>query len=136
MKLSNWILVLILLVPMAAMAQLRATDLEDPSPISIPDGVDAEAVHDAIVDALFRRDWDVHSEETGNIVADLHVRDHWARIGITYDEDSVRIEYQDSENLHYDRQNGREIIHRNYLGWVDRLVTEIRRELRQASRNR
>lgn len=135
MTILKWILLAVLALPAAADAQLRATDLENPDPVSVPEGLEASAVHDAIESALYRRDWTIHSEdaEQGIIIADLHIRDHWAQIEIVYGSDEVVIEYRDSDNLHYDQRDDGEIIHRNYLGWVDNLVTDIRQEMSRAA---
>lgn len=125
-----------MLVPLAASAQLRTADLADPAPIDIPQGVSQSAAVEAIVNALFGRDWTVIEETDDQIIADLHVRAHWAQIAIDIEDRSVLISYRNSENLRYtERSDGRVVIHSNYISWVNNLVSDIRTQLARAQRD-
>ena len=131
----NSFLFLALLVPLAVSAQMRASDLTNPAPISIPQGVSQSQARQAVVNALFSRGWTVMEETDDQIIADLHVRAHWAQIGIDIEDRSVMISYRNSENLRYtERSDGRVVIHNNYLSWVNNLVSDIRAQLARAQR--
>ncbi len=135
MKTAMLLIISLLLAPGLVHAQLRATELSNPQPIGIPQGVDTAAAREAVKDALYGRNWSVFEEQDNLIVADLHVRRHWAQIGIEFSDRQIQIGYRNSENLHYRVDGNREIIHKNYLSWVDNLAVDIRRELGQAGRN-
>jgi hypothetical protein len=135
MKIRHLLVLLFLLLPLASMAQMRSSDLSNPAPISIPQGVSQSAAKDAVVNALFARGWTVIEESDEQVIADLHVRAHWAQIGIDIEDRAVMISYRNSENLRYtERSDGRIVIHNNYLSWVDNLVADIRTQLARAQR--
>ena len=135
MNFNRLFILFFLLVPMAAFGQLRATDLVDPAPINIPQGVSQSAAKDAVIQAMFARNWTVAEEGDDFVIADLHVRAHWAQVGIDIGEDDITISYRNSENLRYtERSDGRVVIHNNYLAWVDNLVNDIRANLARAQR--
>lgn len=135
MNQTRMLILLLLLLPFAALGQFRATDLQNPSPINIPQGVSQSAAKDAVSQALFGRNWTITDEGEDYIVADLHVRSHWAQIRIDIDEGQIHFAYQDSDNLNYAVKDGREIIHKNYLSWVDNVVNDTRTQLARAQRN-
>jgi hypothetical protein len=135
MKFHRLFVLLILLLPLAAFGQMRATDLTNPAPVNIPQGVSQAAAKDAVIDAMFARGWTVAEESDNHIVADLHVRSHWAQVGIDIADGKVTISYRDSANLRYtERSDGRIVIHNNYLTWVDNLVNDIRAQMARAQR--
>ncbi len=136
MKINRLLILFFLLVPIAAFGQLRTSDLVDPAPISIPQGVSQSAANDAVINAMYARDWTVAEEGDDFIIADLYVRAHWAQIGIDIGEDEIKISYRDSEELRYtERRDGRVVIHNNYLAWIDNLVGDIRSQLARAQRD-
>ena len=132
---SRFIILLLVLLPFAAMGQFRATDLTNPDPVRIPAGVSQSKAVEAVINAMFERGWTVAEESDDHVVADLHVRDHWAQVDIAIGEEEITITYRDSDNLRYDRRGDREIIHKNYLSWVDNLVNDIRTHLARAQRS-
>lgn len=132
---SRLIILLFALFPVVAMGQLRATDLTNPEPIGIPSGVSQSQAVEAVINAMFARGWTVAEEGDDHVVADLRVRGHWAQVDIAVGEDDIVITYRDSDNLRYDRRGDREVIHRNYLSWVDNLVNDIRVHLSRAQRD-
>ena len=67
----------------------------------------------------------VTDERPGEIKSTLSLRDHKVRIDITWDKRQIHIKYVDSENLKYEVENGKRLIHKNYLGWINNLVTDI-----------
>jgi hypothetical protein len=123
------IVLMLAVLPVVSFAQLRATDLTDPPPIAVPDGAAHEDVRNAVLDAMLGRGWEVAEEGDDFILADLHIRRHWARVHIAIGEDSIQIAYRDSDNLNYGERRGRTVIHKNYLGWVENLAGDIRNHL-------
>lgn len=128
-------LVILLALPLSAEAQRRGSELVDPAPINIPQGVSHADAREAIASALLNRGWTIAEESDRQIIADLYVRSHWAQIGIDIEDRSIKISYRDSDNLrHRVNRDGRTVIHRNYLSWVDNVVTDIRTNLARAQR--
>lgn len=128
-------LAMLLALPAAASAQMRASELSNPAPIGIPQGVSQTDAVNAVANALMERGWTVMEESEDQIIADLNVRAHWAQIGIDFEDGQILISYRNSENLRYrERSDGRAVIHRNYMSWVDNLVRDIRNELARAQR--
>lgn len=123
-------LLLLLLVPLLALTMaLRQAPLVNPDPIHVPAGLGEAEVGKAIAYALIGRGWSVTAEKAGETDATLHLREHVARIAITYDTSAVQIKYVDSENLKYEMKDGKPYIHKNYLGWIEFLVQDINRNL-------
>ncbi|UXI68696.1 hypothetical protein [Tahibacter amnicola] len=118
-----WLFLLlpILVLLMAA----RQAPLVNPDPIAIPAGITDTQVSKAVKQALVARGWSVAEEKAGDIKATLHLRDHVARIDITWDKRQIHITYLGSENLKYEEKGGTRYIHKNYLGWIQNLVTDI-----------
>jgi hypothetical protein len=109
----------------ASTVQARQSLLTDPAPVSIPAGLSQDGVAKDIKRALMGRGWEVTSEAPGQIEAQLHLREHFAQIKVTYDEKSVQFAYVDSRNLDFENKRGRKYIHRNYLGWMTYLTTDL-----------
>ncbi len=65
--------------------------------------------------------WKVEDVRPGVARAVLDVRSHQAVVEIPYDSERFLIRYSDSRNLAYDGTT----IHRNYVGWVERLSRTI-----------
>lgn len=135
MKPARFFVLLLLLLPVLSMAQLRATDLRDPAPVSVPAGVSQADAKKAVIDAMIARGWVVAEESDDHVVADLHIRDHWAQIHIAIGQRAIEISYVDSDNLRYEERRGRTLIHKNYIGWVENLAGDIRNHLARAQRN-
>ena len=124
----------LLLVPIAFMLMgARAAALVDPDPIAVPAGLTVKDVSKAIRAGIAQRGWVVSKDEGGKIDAVLNLREHTARIAIGYDTKQVKINYVSSENLAYSEKNGARYIHRNYLKWIQNVVSDISRELQLAS---
>ncbi|HVJ61667.1 MAG TPA: hypothetical protein VM555_03035 [Tahibacter sp.] len=120
-RLAVLLLLPVLLMLMAA----RQAPLVDPDPIAIPAKITDAQVAKSIRGALINRKWTVTDEKPGEIKSTLMVRDHKVRIDITWDKRQIAIRYVDSENLKYEVENGKKLIHKNYLGWINNLVTDI-----------
>jgi hypothetical protein len=131
-SIKPWCLLIIAWVLLAP-ASVAATELVDPDPIAIPAGLSSEQVTHDIKRALIGRGWVVTREEDGRIDATLNLRAHVARIAISHGEGQVRIAYVSSENLKFRVKDGRRTIHKNYLSWVNNLVTDISRNLQVSS---
>ncbi len=129
-------LLIVMALPLTAEAQRRASDLVDPAPITIPQGVSQAAAKEAVADALLARGWTIADETDDQMIADLHIRSHWAQVAIDFEDRNILISYRNSSNLRYEvRRDGRTVIHSNYLSWVDNLVADIRNHLARAQRN-
>ena len=104
----------------------RAAPLVDPAPVSVPAGATEGSLVKDIKRALLGRGWTITAERPGEIDSTLSIRDHEAKIRITYDLQSVRFAYVDSKNLNYrlDRK-GKAEIHGNYLGWIKNLTNDL-----------
>ena len=121
---SRFFVVLLLPILLLLMAA-RQAPLVDPDPIAIPAKVTDAQVAKSIRGALINRKWTVTDEKPGEIKSTLMLRDHKVRIDITWDKRQIQIKYVDSENLKYEVENGKRLIHKNYLGWINNLVSDI-----------
>ncbi len=125
MRYLNTLLAVLSLFAFAGQVHARTAVLRDPDPVAIPAGIDqAELVKD-IKRALVGRGWAVTAEQPGQIDSTLNLRDHVARIRVTYDAAQVRFAYVDSANLDYKEKRGKRFIHGNYLGWIGYLVSDL-----------
>jgi len=104
----------------------RTAPLVDPAPVSVPAGATEDSLVKDIKRALLGRGWTITAERPGEIDSTLFIRDHEAKIHVTYDLQSVRFAYVDSKNLNYrlDRK-GKAEIHGNYLGWIKNLTNDL-----------
>lgn len=118
-------LVLLALFTLSGNVHARRAPLTDPDPVAIPAGLTAEQIAADIKRALIGRGWVVTGEAPGQIDSTLHLREHIARIQVTYDDQHVRLAYVDSNNLDYEVQRGKPYIHSNYLGWIGYLVSDL-----------
>lgn len=103
----------------------RLADLDSPQSISVPSDVERQELRQVIKDAMLDRGWSVHDESNHVITADLRLRAHFARVDIDYGGRDVQVEYVQSRNLRYNRDDGRELIHKNYNAWVRNLLNDI-----------
>jgi hypothetical protein len=103
--------------------------LDSPRAIDVPGNASMEEVENAILDAMRSRGWAVHERNRGEIIADLNVRTHFARVGITYNTGAIAIEYIDSRDLAYEVVDGQERIHGNFNSWLTNLSNDIQRNL-------
>lgn len=110
----------------------RSAELVDPPPVPVPAGLTAEQVAKEIKRALLGRGWEVSEQSEGQILSTLHLREHMARIRISYDTRQVAIEYVDSSQLDYKLKKGKPHIHSNYLGWIGYLTRDIGTNLQLA----
>ncbi|QDH71385.1 hypothetical protein [Marilutibacter alkalisoli] len=125
MRIIHLLFVVISLAVFAPAAEARKSPLVDPDPVAIPAGLDSGQVAKDIKRALAGRGWAVTDEQPGRIDSTLHLRDHVARIRITYDDTHVRFAYIDSINLDHKIKKGVTYIHSNYLSWIGFLVSDL-----------
>ena len=95
----------------------------------VPAGLQADAVAKEIKRTLIGRNWTITGEQPGQIDSTLNLRAHVARIRVEFDAGQVRIHYVSSENLKYEEKKGERLIHKNYLSWINNVVTDINRGL-------
>ena len=122
----------LLLVPVLVLLIAAAPALVNPPPIAVPAGLSEQAVAKAIRVGMAQRGWVLTRQDPGYVEATLHLRTHMARIGITFDTQSIGIKYLESANLDYEVKKGVERIHRNYLKWIDNVVQDINVQLQGA----
>jgi len=118
-------LLLCLLPFLLLLMAFRDAPLVNPDPIAIPAGVDDKAILQAVRQALNTRGWVVTDEAAGDVKSTLHVREHTARIDITWADRKLHLTYVGSENLKYHVEDGKPYIHKNYLGWIENLTHDI-----------
>ena len=133
MRLLSVLLAALSLIAFAPGVQARKAELVDPQPVMIPAGVAQAAVVKDIKRTLAGRGWQVAQEQPGVIDSTLHLRDHVAKIRITYDERQVGFAYVDSTKLDYVERRGKRYIHGNYLGWMGYLVSDLGTNLKLTS---
>jgi hypothetical protein len=120
---------LLLASTMVFLMGARQVPLTDPEPLTVPAGLKIEQVTKGIKASLVGRAWAITSEEPGHIVSTLNVREHMAKIDITFDVQTIKIRYLDSGELMYAEKKGQRMIHRNYLNWIQNLVNDMNRNL-------
>lgn len=125
MNLIKWLAAVLALIMACGVAQARKAELADPDPVAIPAGLDQEQVTKDIKRALIGRGWSINDEKPGEIQSTLFLREHVARIRVTWDQKQVRLAYVDSDNLDYKEKQGKRYIHSNYLGWIGFLVQDL-----------
>ena len=125
---------LLCLFAFAGAVQARQAVLVDPAPVSIPAGLTQEQVVKDIKRALMGRGWEVTGEAPGHIDATIHLREHMAKIKVDYDTAKVQFAYVDSFNLDFKQKvDGPRYIHRNYLGWITFLTTDLATNMKLTS---
>jgi hypothetical protein len=126
MRLSAVVLSVFALLAFSGTVQAgRTAPLVDPAPVSVPAGTTEESLVKDIKRALLGRGWTITAERPGEIDSTLFIRDHEAKIRITYDLQSVRFAYVDSKNLNYKTTRKGAVIHGNYLGWMLNLTRDL-----------
>jgi hypothetical protein len=117
----------LLLVPFLLLLMgFRQAPLVDPPPIAVSPKLDLAQVERAVKQALVKREWLIISDEPGKLVASYDRREFTSRIGIAYDNKQVRVSYITSTGLKYEvKKDGEKLIHKNYMAWIQNLVTDI-----------
>jgi hypothetical protein len=117
-------------VPMLVLLMgARTVPLVDPAPILVPAGSPIKNVERSIKAGLVGRQWTIGVDEPGHIVAQLNLRTHMAKIDVAYDTSAIAMKYLDSSDLLFEDTKEGRVIHRNYLNWMQNLVTDISRNL-------
>ena len=115
-----------LALALVLLVSCRTTSIMNPGRLTVH-CPSREHMRDAIADALKGRRWVVTNEQPDSIEASLILRKHSAKISIDFDADSFDISFVDSSGLKYQKKsNGAETIHKNYNGWIQNLVQDIR----------
>jgi hypothetical protein len=126
---------LLLLLPILFLLMaFRQAPLVDPPAIAVSAKLDLAQVEKAVKQALVKREWLIVTDEPGKITASYDRREFTSRIGITYDTKQVQVNYITSTNLKYEvKKDGEKLIHKNYMAWIQNLVTDIGSYLTLAS---
>jgi hypothetical protein len=134
MRLSAIVLSVFALLAFSGTVQAgRKAPLLDPPPVRIPSALTDADVAKSIKLALVGRGWQITAEQAGEIQSSLHLREHVAKIRITWEQQEIRIAYVDSTNLDYKLKNGKPQIHTNYLNWINYVVQDLNIKLRTKS---
>ncbi len=91
----------------------------------------AEALKAAILRAGAKRTWQVREEKPGEVILVLDKQNgkHEAVIAVAYDDEGFQIRYVSSHDLLWGTQDGVQVIHPLYNGWVQNLIKDIRAEV-------
>ena len=126
--------VLLLLPLLFLLMAFRQAPLVDPPPIAVSPKLDLAQVEKSVKQALVKREWLIISDEPGKITASYDRREFTSRIGITYDNKQVQVSYITSTGLKYEvKKDGEKLIHKNYMAWIQNLITDISSYLTLAS---
>lgn len=125
MRHLKFLLAMLALLAFAGAVHARSDELADPAPIAIPGGLTDKQINREIQRSLLSRGWRVSDSKPGQIDSVLNLREHEARIRISWDDAQVRIAYVGSVNLDYKEKRGKRYIHSNYLNWMNYLQNDI-----------
>lgn len=99
--------------------------LYTPQEIQVPGGKSSEDVKKIMMKVLLQKNWEVREVGPGRLQGMYtKSRKHTAVIDIHYDARAIRINYSDSENLNYNKNNN--TIHGTYNKWVRNAEKYIR----------
>ena len=121
--------VLFALLALLPLMAFRQAPLIDPAPIEVPQNITLQNVGKAIEISLLRRGWTASNKTPTGMDGTLHLREHTAVIHIEFDAARIAVRYVSSTNLKYEESKGGREIHKNYLGWIQNLVTDIKANL-------
>ncbi len=82
-----------------------------------------QTVYNAIIKAGEYLGWNMKQVDNNTIIGNLVIREHIAKIQITFDKNSYNIKLLEAQNLNYDKSNN--TIHNNYNGWIRNLENQI-----------
>jgi len=82
-----------------------------------------QTVYNAIIQSGKFLGWSMKQTNENTIIGKLVIRDHVAKVSISFDKDSYSIKLLEAENLNYD--SSKNTIHKNYNGWVKNLENQI-----------
>ncbi|HZW52154.1 MAG TPA: hypothetical protein VFF05_09840 [Rudaea sp.] len=120
----------LLLLPVALLLMaFHQAPLVNPPSIAVPPKDTPDQVNKSIRAALLSGQWLVTANNPGEIDGTLARNDYSANIAVSYDDKKIQIRYVDSSNLKYEKKNGVEYIHRNYLVWIRDLAAQIQSNL-------
>lgn len=122
-------LALLLLPTTLLLMAFHQAPLVNPPSIAVPAKDTPEQVNKSIKAALLSGQWLVTADNPGEIDGTLARNDYSVNIAIAYDARKIQIRYVDSSNLKYEKKNGVEYIHKNYLVWIRDLVAQIQSNL-------
>ncbi|AFL74207.1 hypothetical protein [Thiocystis violascens] len=123
----RWGVLLIVALTLLGLSGCRTAPVQDVDNRPVPAGLSMSDVSKAIQSAGNSLGWVMKETGPGMIVGTLFVRDHMAKVEISYSKSGYSIRYADSSNLKYDAS--KQTIHSNYAGWIQNLDNQIRRRL-------
>ena len=108
--------------------------------VQVPPGRTPEQVKAAIEESMRMRGWLGEETSANAIVATFIKRDrafqpkHTLLVEVSYDQQVVRVDYLDSDNLKYKREAGGPDLHRAAVSWIENLANDISGFLWQGQR--
>lgn len=132
MRLFKIVSIVLALLFVSGAAHARKDELVDPAPVEIPQGLTDKQVNREIQRSLLGRGWNINQAKPRDIESTLFLRDHQARIRVSWDDKQVRVTYLDSSNLNYEEKRGKRYIHPNYLNWMNYLQNDFKANLTAA----
>ena len=100
--------------------------------MDIPPGLTDKQINREIQRSLLGRGWSISQSRPRDIESTLALRDHQARIRVSWDDEQVPIAYLDSSNLNYQEKRGKRYIHPNDLNWMNYLHNDVKANLTTA----
>lgn len=129
--LKQLVAALVIVASTLGVAHARSSEMFFPqrtAPVVTRGQAGKQALHDAIVAAAKARGWMIRSD-TGSLLTLYYTRGKIeATITVAYDETSYQIGYVSSENLNYEVEDGKAMIHPRYNDWIKNLQVGISRE--------
>jgi len=118
---------LVLIVLLVSTTSCRTNPVKEinNAAISVTKTATMKDVKSAITKAGLSLGWGMKPVKPGVIIGTIYVREHMAKVKITYNLKNFSILYKDSANLKYDGAS----IHKNYNSWVVNLERRINSHL-------
>lgn len=99
--------------------------LMDPPPVPIPAQRTAAEVQDDIKAAFGKNEWYLLAEQPGHMTMRMVDGLDTAKVDVNYDEQTINIQYLDSEDLDYEVVEGERRIHPHYNRWVAAVASDL-----------
>lgn len=106
----------------------RSTDLKDPKPVNIPNGISSEQAQIAVKGALIQKGWrlvKIESESPRVDEVEYRVKNHIMALTLEYSQNTISFKYLRSENLNYKATNNSIKIHPLYNTQAQGLADQI-----------
>ncbi len=131
-RLARYSKIIVLATVPVMVTACRTARIKNPDPISAK--VSKDVMRRAVLSACDAQSWVVTKETPGVVHATRLVRGrHELTVAINYDNEGVRIQYENSKGLKYRKgSSGREYMHKNGMVWMNELRWAIEKKLSAA----